>query len=230
VKILKFSRKGRDGAGYKFLVVSLILIMFAVFLIGIQIGRVIQENEKKGAAAVSGTPSEEATLREKIREDIGKMRGKAEEAIKSGEGLSHLSTEVEREPLPAPIQKEKTKSTGVNRKKKSLPPSHTAVTSPSSKKRKKATAAHITKKKERIIHKRLYFQVGVFSVERYATTLVKKLHRQRIPVKIELARGKDGKLLRKVIAGPFYASEKKKYENKLHHITGGKAIPLMRDK
>lgn len=208
MKILRYSRKNREGTGYKFLVVSLIIIMFVVFLIGIQIGRVIQGNEKMGGGTVvKGIPSEEDTLRQRIKEDIEKMRGQMSE---------ELRRELDKEDNQKLEEKKvvKTPAEDISKRikiQKSVehPPSPEKSVSP-------------------VIKKQLFFQVGVFSVDRNARTLKRKLEKQRIPVKIELLKQKDGSLLRKVIAGPFYPSEQKKYEKKLNHITRGKVIPVMR--
>jgi len=210
VKILRYSRKKREGTGYKLLVVSLIIIMFVVFLIGIQIGRVIQGNEKiGGGTVVKGIPSEEDTLRQRIKEDIEKMRGQMSEELRR-----ELDKEDKQKLEKKKVVKTPTENTLKRREIQGR------VEHPPSPAPKKALSP--------VIKKHLFFQVGVFSVDKNARTLKRKLERQRIPVKIELVKQKDGSLLRKVLAGPFYPSERSKYEKKLNHITRGKVIPVMR--
>ncbi|NIO16301.1 MAG: hypothetical protein GTN70_04805, partial [Deltaproteobacteria bacterium] len=68
-------RKKGEGIGFKFLIVSLLIIMFVIFVIGLQIGRVVEKTSKegKGNRVITKTFDEE-DVGEKIRNDISGMR------------------------------------------------------------------------------------------------------------------------------------------------------------
>lgn len=103
MKIVKYGRKKRESKGAKFLIVSSIIIMFVIFIIGLQIGRVVEKssNEKKRVQVIS-KPIPEEDVAAQIKGDIEKMQQR--ERIITEEIISDESKD---KPAPEKEKKEK---------------------------------------------------------------------------------------------------------------------------
>lgn len=210
----RYSRKKKGGGiGFKFLIVSLLIIMFVIFIIGLQIGRVVEKTSKegKGNRVVTKTFDEE-DVGEKIRSDIASMR----EDGKQGDSASGLAPET------APVVDEKKPS--AQRAKIPKQVDKQSVTKvPSSQRKKRKTAA--------VTRQLLFLQVGVFSVEKNADSMKRRLAKYGLKVTIETYKQSNGKVLRKVLVGPYStASEVTKEREKIERLTGTKPVLVRRQR
>jgi cell division protein FtsN len=211
MKRKKRSKKKSDGVGYKFLVVSLLIIMFVIFLIGLQIGRVVEKTsrETRGNRVVTKTFDEE-DVGKKIEGDIEKMReiqkpnSQERRVIVPSETMDLPQKKGDKKDVPAAIAE------------------------------KQAPASRVEKKEEKSrrqsrLREMLYLQVGVFSVAKNAENMKNRLEKYGMGVKVETNSPKKGTLLRKVLVGPFSSSEELEREReKILRLTGTKPILVKR--
>lgn len=208
----KYARKKRkDGIGFKFLIVSLLIIMFVIFLIGLQIGRIVEKTSREGNGSKVVTRAfDEEDIGERIRGDIEKMR----------ESTVNKSTETKRVPSEKPAIGQEGDS--VKLKKTTTPPEN--KTSLIDSKRR----SHGQKKTD-VRREMLFLQVGVFSVGENAERMKNRLEKYGLKVKIETYNQKKGEVLRKVLVGPFLtASEVTREKEKIERLTGIKPILVRR--
>lgn len=208
----RYSRKKKgEGIGFKFLIVSLLIIMFVIFVIGLQIGRVVEKTSKegKGNRVVTKTFDEE-DVGEKIRNDISSMR----EDRKQGDSVGGLT------PSTAPVVIDKKPSAQVDKSPKEAEKKSVSK-EPSSKRKKRKTAA--------ATRQLLFLQVGVFSVEKNADNMKRRLEKYGLKVTIETFKQSNGEVLRKVLVGPYStASEVTKEREKIERLTGTKPVLVRR--
>ncbi len=208
----RYSRKKKgEGIGFKFLIVSLLIIMFVIFVIGLQIGRVVEKTSKegKGNRVVTKTFDEE-DVGEKIRNDISSMR----EDRKQGDSVGGLT------PSTAPVVIDKKPSAQVDKSPKEAEKKSVSK-EPSSKRKKRKTAA--------ATRQLLFLQVGVFSVEKNAHNMKRRLEKYGLKVTIETFKQSNGEVLRKVLVGPYStASEVTKEREKIERLTGTKPVLVRR--
>lgn len=207
----RFSRKQKDGMGFKFLIVSLMVIMFVIFLIGLQIGIIVEKSnlKKKGGGSVPGAV-EESNVGESIQSDIERMRGN----IRGDEGY-----EVE---IPSSGPREGNKS--VDRPPMKAPGKVAVDKKPEKKSPPSGNVPEKVTGKERV-----YLQVGVFSVNKNAENLKARLLQLGMPVKVETFKHRKGYLMRRVLAGPYPSEDKtKKDADRIRKSIGIKPITLKR--
>ncbi|NIS75801.1 MAG: hypothetical protein GTO08_11115 [Deltaproteobacteria bacterium] len=211
MKRKKRSKKKSDGVGYKFLVASLLIIMFVIFLIGLQIGRVVEKTsrETRGNRVVTKTFDEE-DVGKRIEGDIEKMR----EIQKPNNQERRVIVPSETMDLPRKKPEEKDEPAAIAEKQ--------------------APASRVEKKEEKSrkqsrLREMLYLQVGVFSVAKNAENMKNRLEKYGMGVKIEAYGPKKGTLLRKVLVGPFSSAEELEREReKILRLTGTKPILVKR--
>lgn len=211
MKRKKHTRKKSDGVGYKFLVVSLLIIMFVIFLIGLQIGRVVEKTsrETRGKRVVTKTFDEE-DVGKRIEGDIEKMR----EIQKPNSQERRVIVPSETVDLPQKRAEKQDK--------------------PAAMAEKQAPASRVEKEvkksgKQSRLREMLYLQVGVFSVAKNAENMKNRLEKYGMGVKIETYGPEKGTLLRKVLVGPFSSAEELEREReKILRLTGTKPIRVKR--
>ncbi|RMG59904.1 MAG: SPOR domain-containing protein, partial [Deltaproteobacteria bacterium] len=170
------------SAGTKLLIAILFVLMFVIFLIGLQIGRIVEKGlEEAPPARVVAKPDIPSSFDEEIAKKIEGFAG--EEKPPGGEQGAPPGKEEERETAP-PARAEKTL------------PSEKPL--PAVKQEKPA------REKSRVNVRTGYFlQVGVFSVEKNAESLRERAAGKGFPVVLERFRGKRGRLLTRVMIGPY---------------------------
>jgi cell division protein FtsN len=208
---IKYSKKKKgDGIGFKFLIVSLLIIMFVIFVIGLQIGRVVEKTsrESRGSRVVTRTFDEE-DIGERIRGEIERMR----------ESPKENSSDRGRVPSAVPGQQ---KGSAQRDKKQST-------------EEKKPASIDLSRKRDEqrktdVRREMLYLQVGVFSVEKNAESMKRRLEKYGLKVKLETFKQRKGGVLRRVLVGPFLtAAELTKERGKIERLTGIKPVLVRRE-
>ncbi len=204
-------RKKGEGIGFKFLIVSLLIIMFVIFVIGLQIGRVVEKTSKegKGNRVITKTFDEE-DVGEKIRNDISGMR----EDKRQGDGTGGIA------PSATPRVVEKTPSAQITKDPEKAEKKSVSKETSSQRKRRKTAA---------VTRQLLFLQVGVFSVEKNADRMKRRLEKYGLKVTIETYKQRNGQVMRKVLVGPYStASEVTREREKIERLTGTKPVLVRR--
>lgn len=203
-------RKRRDGVGYKFLIVSLLIIMFVIFLIGLQIGRIVEKTSREGGGSKVVTRTfDEEDIGQKIRSDIEQMRDKEYDGRR-------ISKETVSSGTPASQEK---------MVKKPDEPKHGRVTKIPDTGVQKSVPAKVEQKRDM-----LFLQVGVFSIGNNAENMKVRLEKYGLKVRIETHKTEKGEFLRKVLVGPYFSAEEvTKEREKIRRLTGTKPVLVKRE-
>jgi cell division protein FtsN len=201
-------RKGAGGDGPKisfaFFLAGALVVLVAVFVIGIQVGRVI-EKEK----IASPPPGEEGTQVVKLSPTDGPA---ATEPLPAGSPPFPVEAGKEHAPITFPETLEKSEPVVVplpKEKEPSFPPAPEA-SQPPRKAEKAEKGGKGAKPEEGAAEegkgrggKEIFLQAGVFTDKFGAETVRKKIRRAGYESTLRPAEGKGGKTLHKVLAGPF---------------------------